>query len=103
MRHKLLVKSSLIIVSALYSMMSHAGFSGDIGVVSDYYARGLDQTGGVSVQGSINYNHASGLYLGSFASNVKWYDKTGDGVVDSDVEWDIYGGYANKLTEQLGV
>lgn len=103
MSHKLLFRSSLVIISTLYSITSHAGFSGDIGVVSDYYARGLDQTGGVSVQGSINYNHVSGLYLGSFASNVKWYDKNGDGTFDSDVEWDIYGGYANKLTDQLGV
>lgn len=99
----LLFKSAITVLLSLSSIYSHADISGNIGVVSDYYARGLDQTGGVTVQGSIDYNHTSGFYLGSFASNVKWYDKTGDGVADSDVEWDIYAGYATQLSGNLGI
>jgi uncharacterized protein (TIGR02001 family) len=98
--HAFTVLGMLISLSTLHA---HAATTGTIGVVSDYYARGLDQTGGVSVQGSIDYHHHSGWYLGSFASNVKWYDKTGDGTLDSDVEWDFYTGYAHKLTDSLGI
>ena len=97
------IKSGFVLLLSIVSLLSHAGVSGNVGVISDYYARGLDQTGGVTVQGSIDYSHASGFYLGSFASNVKWYDKTGDGVVDSDVEWDIYTGYATKPSDNLGI
>ncbi|MCH4249112.1 MAG: TorF family putative porin [Acinetobacter populi] len=97
-----MIKSGLFLSTSLFSILSYADVSGNIGVVSDYYARGLDQTDGVSVQGNIDYNNASGFYLGSFASNIKWYDKTGDGVFDSDVEWDFYTGYANKITDKLG-
>lgn len=97
------IRSSLLAMMSLSSIYSYAATTGNISAVSDYYARGLDQTGGVSLQGSIDYQHASGLYLGSFASNVKWYDKDGDGNVDSDVEWDIYGGYATQLNNNLGV
>lgn len=95
-------KSGAIVLLSLTSIYTHAGLTGNIGVVSDYYARGLDQTGGVSVQGNIDYRHNSGFYLGSFASNVKWYDKNGDGQFDSDIEWDFYTGYANKLNDKLG-
>lgn len=97
-----LLKSGATLLLSLCSIYSHAQLTGNLGVVSDYYARGLDQTGGVSVQGSIDYSHSSGFYLGSFASNVKWYDKTGDGQFDSDVEWDFYTGYANKINDKLG-
>lgn len=99
---QLIFKSGAAFLLSLYSIYTHAELTGNVGVVSDYYARGLDQTGGVSVQGNIDYRHSSGFYLGSFASNVKWYDKTGDGQFDSDVEWDFYSGYANKLSENLG-
>ena len=96
------VKPAVLAFISVYSLSTHAGLTGNVGVVSDYYARGLDQTGGVSVQGSIDYSHSSGFYLGSFASNVKWYDKTGDGVNDSDIEWDFYTGYNSKLSDNLG-
>ncbi|MFU8926153.1 TorF family putative porin [Acinetobacter puyangensis] len=101
-----MIKSGLVLSTSLFSILSYADVSGNIGVVSDYYSRGLDQTSGVSVQGSLDYAHASGFYLGSFASNVKWYDKTGDGVFDSDYEWDFYGGYSQtigQLNYDLGV
>lgn len=97
------VKPAVLAFISIYSLSTYAGLTGNVGVVSDYYARGLDQTGGVSVQGSIDYSHSSGFYLGSFASNVKWYDKTGDGVNDSDIEWDFYTGYNSKLSDNLGV
>ncbi|WP_368567113.1 TorF family putative porin [Acinetobacter junii] len=96
------VKPAVLAFISIYSLSTYAGLTGNVGVVSDYYARGLDQTGGVSVQGSIDYSHSSGFYLGSFASNVKWYDKTGDGVNDSDIEWDFYTGYNSKLSDNLG-
>lgn len=100
-QHNALIRSlsGAIFVAGLgaVSMASHAAVTGAVSVLSDYYARGIDQTGGVTVQGNINYQHASGAYASTYISNVKWFDKTGDGQLDSAYEWDVYLGYANKI------
>ncbi len=92
LRH-LLIASGLLVSS----ISAQAAVTGNVGVLSDYYARGLDQTGGVTVQGGIDYAHTSGLYVGSVFSNVKWFDKNKDGTLDTSYEWDFYAGYANKI------
>lgn len=88
-----LAQAGLLLVTS----SAQAAVTGNVGVVSDYLARGLDQTGGVTVQGGIDYNHQSGFYVGSVFSNAKWYDKTGDGQNDASYEWDFYAGYAGKI------
>lgn len=88
--------------TTMMSITSYADVTGNVSVVSDYYARGIDQTSGASVQGVLHYQHRSGFYLSNFASNIKWYDKNEDGTLDSDVEWDFYAGYTNKLSHNFG-
>src|SRR3546814_2295512 len=45
--------------------------TGTVGGVSDYRFRGISQTNeDFAVQGSINLNHSSGFYVGTWASNV---------------------------------
>jgi uncharacterized protein (TIGR02001 family) len=72
-------------------------FTGKGALYSEYEYRGLAQTSeDPALQLTLDYAHASGFYLGTFLSNVKWLEDTGEvlGIPsDAKLEWDIYGGY----------
>jgi uncharacterized protein (TIGR02001 family) len=60
--------------------------SATLGVTSDYRFRGISQTDeNPALQGSLDWAHDSGVYLGTWASNVDLYD--------ANAEIDLYGGY----------
>lgn len=62
-------------------------FSVNVGAVSDYVWRGYSQTEeDPTVQAGVDYSFASGLYVGAWASPVKFYG-------DDDVEVDAWAGY----------
>jgi nitrogen regulatory protein P-II 2 len=64
--------------------------TGNVSLVTDYKFRGLSQTyKGPAVQGGFDYSHASGLYVGTWASNVSG-NQFPNG---ASLELDIYGGY----------
>lgn len=74
-------------------------FSYNIGLFSQYIFRGLTQTGEeLSLQGGIDYSHASGFYAGAWASNISWLEDGGY-YDNSSLELDIYGGYRNTIGE----
>src|SRR3977135_2089821 len=80
--------------------------TGNVGLFSQYIFRGLTQTNrNPAVQGGFDYAHSSGLYAGTWASNISWLRENastraggvtvasgtyGDG---GSLEWDFYGGY----------
>ena len=65
----------------------------NVGLFSNYIFRGISQTGGKpALQGGFDYAHASGFYLGTWASNVSWLEDFG-AYSRSSLEWDFYGGY----------
>jgi len=69
----------------------------NIGLFSQYIFRGLTQTDNkLAIQGGVDYAHSSGLYVGTWASNISWLEDSGnyDG---SSLELDIYGGYRNAI------
>jgi uncharacterized protein (TIGR02001 family) len=68
------------------SVMAEAGLSANIGAMSDYYFRGVDQTTGASMMGGVDYEADNGIYVGLWAADLS----------DDDVEYDIYGGYAGE-------
>ena len=77
-------------------------FSGYIQGVSDYRFRGLSLSGGdFAVQGTINLNHSSGFYVGTWASSLE------DTPVYGSTEVDVYGGWTGALgggiTADVGV
>lgn len=89
--------------------------TGNVGLFSQYIFRGLTQTNREpALQGGFDYSHASGLYAGTWASNISWLrDGTtaaGTGApaysAGGSLEWDFYGGYKwslpNDLTLDLG-
>ncbi len=64
---------------------------GNIGVTSNYVFRGVTQTGdGAAVQGGLDYAHESGLYVGTWTSNVNFAGGT---------ELDVYGGFSGEAEE----
>jgi uncharacterized protein (TIGR02001 family) len=73
-------------------------FTGKVGLYTEYEYRGISQTSEKpALQLNLDYAHASGLYIGTFLSNIKWIKDTGE-VLGADtgnarIEWDIYGGY----------
>lgn len=79
--------------------------TGNLSFVTDYRFRGISQTYGLpAVQGGFDYAHASGVYLGTWASNV--YSTAGNGVGTSytngaGLEWDLYGGYKFEVAKDL--
>ena len=72
------------------SLSAHAEISANLSGASDYRFRGISQTQlDPAVQGGIDYSHASGAYLGTWASNVsKAFYPGGTGLVI-----DVFGGF----------
>ena len=73
-------------------------FTGNLSLASEYRYRGIAQTNAKpALQGGFDYAHASGLYAGTWASNVSWLSDGGAGRVSNSLEWDLYGGYKLSL------
>jgi uncharacterized protein (TIGR02001 family) len=69
-------------------------FTGNVGLFSQYIFRGLTQTNREpAIQGGFDYSHASGLYLGTWASNISWLKDGGWYNGGGSLEWDFYGGF----------
>ena len=67
-------------------------FSATVTFTTDYVLRGISQTDSKpAVQGSLDYKHPSGAYVGIWGSNVD------DSISKGDLELDIYGGYTFEL------
>ena len=55
------------------SMLDEFSFSANVGLYTDYIFRGYTQTGNEpAIQGGFDVEHSSGLYAGTWASNVDW-------------------------------
>jgi uncharacterized protein (TIGR02001 family) len=68
-------------------------------LVSDYFFRGLTQTWGKpAIQGGADFVHDSGVYIGTWASNV-----SGNQYPGGSMEWDFYGGYNYKINDDFTV
>jgi uncharacterized protein (TIGR02001 family) len=77
---------------------ANAGVTGTVTAVSDYDFRGISQTAtDPALQGSVDYAHDSGWYIGAWASNVDFGDS-----YDVDVEVDGYTGFSGKINDSLG-
>lgn len=98
-------QKSKIALAALALVAGNAAFaqlSYNIGAVSDYRFRGIEQSAGQpSVQGGVDFAHKSGLYVGAWAaSNIKWVQDV-NGATDGAYEVDLYGGYKATIAPGL--
>lgn len=72
--------------------------TGNVGLYSQYIFRGLAQTDrDPAVQGGFDYSHSSGLYAGTWASNISWLQDSGAYTSGGSVEWDFYGGIKGSI------
>jgi uncharacterized protein (TIGR02001 family) len=75
---------------------SEHSFTGNLGFVSDYRFRGISQTWKQpAIQGGFDYSHSSGLYAGTWASNVSGNSYNNG----AGMEWDLYGGWKTAVAE----
>jgi hypothetical protein len=73
-------------------------FTSNVGLTSDYVFNGISQSFRTpALQGGFDYAHSSGLYLGTWASNI-----SGNQYTNASMEWDVYGGYNGKVSDDLG-
>ncbi len=107
MPKKTLVASLLaaaFIAPAVPAAESEHTLSANVGVYSQYVFRGLRQTDkDPALQGGFDYSHSSGLYLGTWASNISWlrdFDAYSSG---GSLEWDFYGGYKHTFAGDFGL
>lgn len=71
--------------------------TGNVTVASDYIFRGVSQSQHKpALQGGLDYSHSSGIYLGTWGSNVNWVRDT-NFKTDSSLEMDFYGGYKGSF------
>jgi len=69
-----------------------AEFSANIGATSNYVWRGVTQTNnGAAVSGGVDYEHESGIYAGTWVSNVDF------GGSEPSSETDFYAGWSTDL------
>jgi uncharacterized protein (TIGR02001 family) len=68
--------------------------TGNFGITSDYRFRGLSQNNlDPAVQGGFDVAHSSGLYIGTWGSNVSQWAASTKG----NLELDLYGGYKTTV------
>jgi len=72
--------------------------TGNIGFFSQYIFRGLTQTDRKpALQGGFDYARASGLYVGTWASNISWLSDSHAYSSGGSLEWDFYGGLKGNI------
>lgn len=90
---KHVVLSSVVGSAIFFSGIATAELSGNVGFTSDYLWRGVTQTNHqAAVSGGLDYGHSTGLYIGTWASNVAWDSET------SDTEVDVYAGFSGEAS-----
>lgn len=97
------LKSSLVAGAVLAVAIPSAKalaneLTASVGFTTDYTFRGISQNfRNPALQGGFDYAHESGLFAGTWASNV-----SGNQYTNASLEWDVYGGYNGRVNEDLG-
>jgi len=99
------MKKSIVLATAVASILTSgvaaAELSANAAIASNYIWRGVTQTSDQAAgQGGIDWGHDSGLYVGTWVSNVNFANS------DDGYEMDVYagfGGEAGSLGYDLGV
>lgn len=97
MKHSTHAHLAALALAAL-PLASHADIAFNVSAASDYRYRGISQTRlKPALQGGLDYT-AGGLYLGAWASSIKWVT---DAYGDAQIEVDLYGGYKGEIAKDL--
>ena len=98
--------ASTLVATARAEEPPASPFSANISLISDYRYRGISQTRlKPAVQGGLDYAFASGFYVGTWASTIRWIKDAGRiagvDVGSANVEWDLYGGYKGEIAKDF--
>ena len=94
-RMKNIFKLVAIVIFSSTMTLQSAEFESNVAIANDYVWRGMTQTSEEpAISGGFDIAGESGLYFGTWASNVEF----GDGAA---LELDWYAGYANELENGL--
>jgi uncharacterized protein (TIGR02001 family) len=75
-------------------------FSANVALATEYVFRGVTQSNeDPAIQGGMDYSHASGFYVGAWASNIEFNAGTSDA---ASIEIDVYGGFAGEFSNGIG-
>jgi len=89
---KIRLRSSSIVLAALLSSgTAVADLSANVGLMSDYFYRGIIQNTTATANGGLDFEN-NGFYLGTWAADVE------DGL-----EVDLYGGYSHEFDQGLSL
>lgn len=89
-----------VVLAVVSSLSLAADLTGNMSLTSDYRFRGISQSQNAqALQGGVDYNHKSGLYVGNWNSSVSSQLYTNG----AGVENDIYGGYKMEVMKGLTV
>ena len=92
---KNIFKFCAIVLFSTSTALQSAEFESNVAIANDYVWRGMTQTSEEpAISGGFDIAGESGLYFGTWASNVEF----GDGAA---LELDWYVGYANELDNGL--
>lgn len=87
--------TSYAVAESVPSPVGAFDVSMNVALTSDYMFRGISQTQGHgAIQGGLDIAHESGLYVGTWASNVDFGG-------DASVEFDYYLGFGNSITDDI--
>lgn len=94
------IKAMACVLSALLlSAPAFSELSSTVKLTSDYTFNGVSQTdNSPALQASLDYANESGLYAGTWASNL---DFTPTGDKETNLEWDFYVGMFKQLNDKL--
>lgn len=93
---------ALVAAASMATTVAAAEIEGNVTLASDYSFRGWSQTQrDPAIQGGFDIALDSGLYVGTWGSNVN-FGASDDGRVAS-MEWDLYVGWAGEITEGVGL
>jgi uncharacterized protein (TIGR02001 family) len=81
---------------------TQAGVTSTWTLTNDYDFRGISQTAGdPAIQGSVDYAHASGWYVGAWGSNIDFGVPSGGDLDNPKLELDVYTGFTKTLDSGL--
>lgn len=103
MKKQLLIASTAAVVTMASASAIAAEASANVAFTTDYRFRGISQTDrDFAIQGGFDYAWDSGLYVGTWASNVDGFSSSPvDGDGGAQAELDFYTGFGLDLTDSL--
>ena len=75
---------------------AQAEVSAHVGLLSSYVYRGAEENDGLTIQAGVEYEHASGAYLGYWGSSLGYSPR--HEYKDHDIEHDFFVGYRGALS-----